>query len=249
MALKNDIVRALKQFLKSQSITYKQLAQELSLSEAALKRSFAQENFSLSRLDEICKVLNIDYEMLLELSHAQGPKVSALTIKQEALLVSNHRLLLVAICVQNGWTLEEITAYYDMTEPECIKHLIALEREGLIRLLRNNRIRRLLSQDFRWLPNGPIQQFFSDHAEAEFLNTSFSGKRDVRAYVMGLLSPRSIEQIHQKLGSVMAEFEELQVKDLALPARQRRNTGLLVAFRAWELSVFSAYKREEKPSV
>ena len=243
MAFKTDIVKALKQFLKTQSVTYKHLATELGLSEAALKRAFAQENFSLKRLDEICQVLNIDYETLLELSQSMGPKVSALTINQEELLVSDHRLLLVAICVQNGWTLEEITAYYDIDEPECIKHLIALEREGLIRLLRDNRIRRLLSQDFRWLKNGPIQQFFSEYAESEFLNTSFAGKRDVRAYVMGLLSPSSIDQIHQRLAVLMREFEDLQVKDLSLPARQRRNTGLLVAFRAWELSAFSKYKR------
>ena len=245
MAFREDITDALKRELKAQGLTYSQLARQLSLSEAAIKRAFSQSNFTLKRLDEICRVLNLDYEALIESSNAQTTKITLLSKEQEQFLVSDYRLLLVAICVQNGWTLEDITSYYEMSEPECVRHLIALEREGLIRLLRNNRIRRLISQDFQWRRDGPIEQFFNEFAESEFLKSGFAGKRDLRAYVMGLLTTDSINLIHERLHALMREFESLQVKDIPVPAKQRRNTGLLVAFRAWELSVFEQYKRQK----
>src|SRR6056300_187543 len=110
MAFREDITDALKRELKAQGLTYSQLARQLSLSEAAIKRAFSQSNFTLKRLDEICRVLNLDYEALIESSNAQTTKITMLSKEQEQFLVSDYRLLLVAICVQNGWTLEDITS-------------------------------------------------------------------------------------------------------------------------------------------
>jgi transcriptional regulator with XRE-family HTH domain len=243
---RHRLTAALKRALKSQGRTYRELAEALDLSEAAIKRAFAQENFSLERLDQIIEFLALDLEYILALAAEMAPKLTQLSEAQELFLVSDHRLLLVAICVQNGWTLDEICSYYDMDEPEGVRHLISLERQGLIRLLRDNRIRRLLSQDFRWLPDGPIQRFFQTFAEAEFLDGSFAGALETNSYVMGLLSPSSVERIYARLADLRREFEILQRQDLTLPAKARRHTGMLVALRSWELSVFAHFRRPRR---
>jgi len=79
MAFREDITDALKRELKAQGLTYSQLARQLSLSEAAIKRAFSQSNFTLKQLDEICRVLNLDYEALIESSNAQTTKITMLS--------------------------------------------------------------------------------------------------------------------------------------------------------------------------
>ena len=49
----------LKQQLKASSLTYRDIATALSLSEANIKRLFASRSFSLERLEQICALLGI----------------------------------------------------------------------------------------------------------------------------------------------------------------------------------------------
>jgi len=50
----------LKNELKAKGLTYKDVADELDLTEASVKRLFSTEDISLRRLDSICELLRID---------------------------------------------------------------------------------------------------------------------------------------------------------------------------------------------
>ena len=60
MTTSTRLVAALKRVLKSRSLTYRELAERLGLSESAVKHMFSTGNFSLKRLDHVCEVLAID---------------------------------------------------------------------------------------------------------------------------------------------------------------------------------------------
>ena len=51
MAQTTALIDALKQVLKEQSITYRQVAEHLDMSLASVKRLFSEKQFSLKRLD------------------------------------------------------------------------------------------------------------------------------------------------------------------------------------------------------
>ncbi len=53
------LIDALKRELKARSITYADLAARIDMSEASVKRMFAQKNFTLQRLDEILQATEI----------------------------------------------------------------------------------------------------------------------------------------------------------------------------------------------
>ena len=77
----------------------------------------------------------------------------------------------------------------------------------------------------------------------QFLDAAFALPEERRLYLSGAISPGSAEALARKLDHLAAEFAELQAADAPLPLAQKRNVGLVLATRAWELSVFAALRR------
>ncbi len=243
MANRKDLIEVLKNTLRSSGLTYADIGRQLKLSEISIKRGFAQRNFKLDRLEDICKLADLELGDLMRLADEQETKISSLTIEQEEELIADTKFLLVAICVQNAWQLDEILATYNLTEPECIRYLIRLESHGLIRLLPNNKVKRLLSQDFHWCIDGPIENFFKKQVQDEFFDASFSKRREIKQYFIGMLSSHSISVLEKELSTLQKTFSELQEADSKVATKLRRNVGLFIAFRPWELSSLSDFKR------
>ena len=57
MAQTRELIKSLKTALKAQGKTYADVAVELGLTEASVKRLFSQQSFSLSRLDQVCHLI------------------------------------------------------------------------------------------------------------------------------------------------------------------------------------------------
>lgn len=243
MSKRKEIIDILKKSLKQADLTYADVAQHLSLSETSIKRNFAQLNFSLQRLEAICELLGLDFTDLVRMADERRKRISMLTLEQEEELVEDLKFLLVAICVQNAWQMKEIVGYYNITEPECLRYLIKLERQGLIQLLPDDRVRRMLAHDFRWIPQGPIETFFESTVQSEFMSSHFGRSGELRIYLMGMLSRDSLNSLRGKLEMLAREFSSMQQDDARLPVRSRFNTGLMLALRPWELSVFADLKR------
>ena len=245
MAQRKELIDTLKKSLKSAGIKYSDIARHLQLSEISIKRNFAQNNFTLDRLEAICGMIDIDLIDLVRMTDDERVKISTMTREQEEEIVSDLKFTLVAICVQNAWQMDEIIHYYDITKEECIRYLIKLDRHGLINLLPNNRIRRMLAHDFRWIPQGPIETFFQNKVQSEFMGSSFTHAGELRIYLIGMLSRNSLNTLRNKMQLLAREYSALQQDDARLPARSRFNTGFMLAIRPWELSVFAEMKRKD----
>ena len=87
----NLVYDTLKQCLREQRFTYKQIAQKLNVSEASVKRNFSLQAFSLDKLEQICECLNLSLSDLFSLSQKQQEKISQLSEKQEMELLANYK--------------------------------------------------------------------------------------------------------------------------------------------------------------
>ena len=139
----------LKQCLREQRFTYKQIAQKLNVSEASVKRNFSLQAFSLDKLEQICECLNLSLSDLFSLSQKQQEKISQLSEKQEMELLANPKLLLAAVCVRDGWRFSEIIKHYNISEVEGSKLMTTVDKLKFIELLPNNRYKLLIAQNFR----------------------------------------------------------------------------------------------------
>ncbi len=244
MAQTNLIISTLKKTLKSHGKTYADVAKHLKLSEASVKRLFAQQTFSLNRLDAVCQMMEIEIsDLIQEANNTTARQISELTIEQEKEIANNLELLLVTILVINHWCMNDILEFYDFTEAQCIQYLAKLDRLNIIELLPNNHIKIKVSPNFKWHKNGHIQRFYRDTIEAEFFNSKFILDEEKLIVLNGMLSPESNIIFQRKLERLAREFDEMAKDDSVLPLGKRFGYTSILAVRDWRFSVFDTFKK------
>jgi len=243
MAEADQLVSTIKKQLKSQGMTYRDVAQALKLSEPSVKRLFASGRFTVGRLVQVANLLGYTLAELSREAQAAQPRISTLTETQEREVVSDPKLLVVAVCALNHWTMEEIVQTYRIDPPECIKYLLRLDKLGIIELLPGNRIRLNIARDFDWLPGGPIRRYFQSRALGDFLTSDFSQDDQAMAFVNGMLTDQALAQMQEELRKLRKRFAELHEESLAAPLSKRHGTSLLFAMRSWEPGDFVKLRR------
>jgi transcriptional regulator with XRE-family HTH domain len=238
-----QLISTIKRLLKSQGMTYRSLGKELGLSEPSVKRLFASGRLTVERLVQISNLLGYTLAELSREAQAGQARLSSLTENQEREVVSNPKLLMVAVCALNHWTIEEIVEYYELSIPECIKYLLQLDTLRIIDLLPGNRIRINVSRDFDWLPFGPIRQYFKTQGIDDFLKSNFAREDETMAFVHGMFTDHALAQILDELRRMRKRFAELHEESLSAPLSKRRGVGLLLAMRGWEPADFTKLRR------
>jgi len=241
------LVEALKRTLKARRITYGQVAKALRMSEASVKRMFSRNHFTLERLDRICELANTSLSELLREVDSAGSHVAQLAPEQEKEIVREPKLLLVAVCVLNQLTLEQIVQAYNLSKSECIQLLLKLERIKFLELLPNNQVKLRVARTFSWRPDGPIHQFFQSRAQNEYFRSRFDGTDEILLFVNGMLSRAAAQAMLARLKRLANEFSEMHSNDALLPVGERRPASLILAMRPWELDAFHALRRRKQP--
>lgn len=245
MAQTVPLMSALKQSLKSHGFCYRDVALHLNLSEASIKRLFSTHSLSLERLDSICQMMALEIsDLVLEMNQqALSNSVSQLSVRQEQELASDAVLVLVTVCVLNGWSLPDLIAYYHLDTAQCIHYLATLDRLQLISLLPKNKIKLRVASNFTWRQNGPIQQFFQHKLAVDFFNTRFDRADENLTVINGMLSASSMMLFQRKLRQLSQDFEELNNEDRALPLTERQGTTVVLAARNWQFGVFESIRK------
>ncbi len=237
------LIDILKKTLRGRRLTYADIAQGLSMSEANVKRMFASKRLTLDRLEAICRLMQMELSDLFQLYQEARQHITRLTAEQEKELVGDTKLLLVAVSVRNRLSYEDIVSHYHISETECIRYLTKLDKLKIIDLLPQNRIKLRIDEGFRWLPDGPIERFFEKQIQNQFLHSGFGGEFEKRLFLSGLFSDFSIQVLMRKMQMLAQEFTELHRQDTCLPLNKRRNIGFMLAIRPWELEVFRPLRR------
>jgi transcriptional regulator with XRE-family HTH domain len=244
MSSPETVLQVLRAEMRSAGITYRRLAERVGMSESSIKRVFASGDMSLARLARICKATGISMEDVLRQAADAAPQADTLTLAQERALVSDPRLLLVAICCVGQWSLAQIVETYDLTEAACVKYLVKLDRLGLIELKPANRYRMKVSRAFRWRPDGPVQHYFREFVVADYFAGRFDGTGETLLCVSARLSQPSAVDLVQKIQQLAGELARLHELDQRLGADERDGYTLILGLRSWEFAAFTSMRRE-----
>ena len=224
-------------------MTYKELAGRLGLSESAVKHMFSTGNFSLRRLDEVCAVLETDIGELVDISDSHEHKIEQLSEEQELEIMSDMRLLLVAYCLLNYWTFDEIVARYDISPEQGLKYLRRLDRMKFIDLQPGDRVRLLLANNFSWRKNGAIEKFFRSRVQNEFFGHHFQDDDSIRIVKNGMLTRKAVLQLIDKLKATGDLFDDATWDERKLSATERKGTTMVLAIRHWFFEGFRELER------
>jgi transcriptional regulator with XRE-family HTH domain len=243
MAQTAALLAALKKQLRANGFTYRDVARALELSEASVKRLFAQQEFTLPRLEKVCELAGVEFADLVDMARRQQRQLQALTEEQEAEIASDVLLLMVAVSVINGFSYQDLLDHYQINDTECVRKLAQLDRLKLIELMPGNRIKLRIAPNFRWAPDGPIQRFFLQYVERDFFDSRFDSDSEKLLVLNGLISNHGNLALQEKMDRLGLEFAEQMKKDAARPMAEKHGTTMVVALREWRYSLFEQYMK------
>jgi transcriptional regulator with XRE-family HTH domain len=243
MDASRQLLAAIRALLRERGMTYRELAEALGVSEPTIKRDFSRGDFSLSRLDRICEVLEVS---LADLAGGTGQARNSLTQlseQQERALVREPRLLLLTYLLVNDWKFGEITAAFAMDENALVSLLLRLDALKIVNYRPPNRVKKLTARNFTWRKDGPVHEYFLTRVAPEFLRARFDETGDEFRFIGGTLSAASLARMKVSMAQLADEFEELARHDARLPLELRDGCSALFALRKWEFSEFTRLRR------
>jgi DNA-binding Xre family transcriptional regulator len=236
------IVDTLKRVLRSRGLTYAALGRQIGLSEASVKRVFAQRTLTLARLESICRVLDLSVQELARLAsgaaEGAGGGVDSLTEAQEAALAADPQLLACFHLLANGHTPREVATALRADDRLLRRWLARLDALGLLARQPRKRVRLRVGTAINWRRNGPVRRVYEQQVREEFLRAEFTAPGESLQFRSAELSEASRQVMQRRVDRLVAEFADLAELDRRLPGREKRSTGMLVALRPWVLSMF-----------
>ena len=233
------LILTLKRVLKTRGVTYADLAERISLSEASVKRLFSQGTCTLERLEGICTALEIDMFELTKPARRELARGGQLSVKQEQTLAKDRVLLGVFYLAYNGWQIDDIVATYDFKRPQVFTLLRKLDASGVLDLLPGDKLRMKVGRNLRLRRRGPIELAYGRAVLVEFLKPEFDLVGGMFRFEFRELSTASFEVLKRKLERIADEVHEFAELDSMLASSERKTIGVAVGLRPWTVSMVS----------
>ena len=241
------IIDVLKRTLKTRGLTYRDVASKVNLSEASIKRVFAEETFTLQRLEKICTAIGMTVGELVRMaSETHDANSQYLTLEQEQLLAANQALLACFYLLLNGRPSSEIQTRLNLTDRELRSLYVKLDDARLAELQPGLKARLRVGPVVNWRSDGPVRRIYERQVKAEFLQSDFQGDGEALHFHSAELSEASASLLARKLEQLGHEFADFAKLDRDLPVRKKRSVALLLAFRPWVFSMFDGLQQARK---
>ena len=238
------LIDVIKQELKAQDKTYADVADALEISESSVKRMFSKKEMPLTRVDDICRILNTDFAELSRRVVHSTPLMTELTYEQETAVNKDPKLMLLAICVLSYWTFEQIVSTYQITEAQTTAGLLQLDKLGVIELKPLNRYRLKVAKTFKWRSDGPIRQFFLTNIVGEYFGGRFDREGETLMMVHGNINRAVAPLFVERLARIGQDFSAQHLADQRVDEKHRDGFTMIVGFRRWEFSAFTGLRRK-----
>jgi len=241
-----EIVETLKRLLKARGMTYAELARALRVSTPTVKRLFSQRSFTLERLEEILRILEVDFYELARISHGRREGPVELSQEQESALARDARLFTVFWLLCNEWRFDQIVSEYRVGAAQITAYFARLERLRLIDWRPGNRARLRVPKHYVWRAGGPLRKAYGLRVVTEFMRSRFDAPQDAFHFEAQELTPESAIVVKRRLERVAAEINELVEMDAAAPGKKRVTLGVLLACRPWSISIVHALRADSE---
>lgn len=244
MSQATRVVDTLKALLRAQDKTYKDVAVTLNLTEAGVKKALNSESLSLSRMEEICALLNISLLDLMQLSRdSNRDKQLVLTREQEEILAGDEELFVAYSLILTMLDPELICGEFNFTRNQLQKSILKLESLGLLTQMSNGQLRLKFEVNPVWLIDGPLLKRYGVALANEFVVETLRTGAGHTRFLRGKMTESSAEVFKNKMQKMEEEFALLCLPPTRNQASQMY--GYYHCIRPWSFSVIEKYRREK----
>lgn len=205
----------LKRVLKSRGLTYSDLADLMDVSEPTIKRLFVDRDCKLSRLDSICRLLDLSLPDLLEIADRNVEPVLSLTCEVEQVLADSPALFYLFLLLRDEMSLSDIGSIYGLDEADLHLYARDLERLGLIELSAKGSVTLSSTAPISFTLDGPLQQLHTD-LNMDFLKRSINhAVENPTAYVTisRRMRPETATLLDEDVRSMVERISKLARQD------------------------------------
>lgn len=242
LMLNQPVINALRKTLKSKGLTYKEIAEQIDLSESSVKRLFSDGTFTLERFIEICNVIGVSLLDLAKIADSQEVEMfHEYTIEQEKFFAKNLKYLAYFDQLLKMGSPKRVALVHSISKQQTSDFLSKLEKVGLIEWLPNDKVKFLTPREVVWRKNGELRKLLLESAKTEFLMSDFVNEFEFFKFSISDLSDSSIRRFRLKLEDLVREFGKEASFDKLLNEKSKK-VGLLVGMRPWNLSVLEKLK-------
>jgi len=234
MSQTRDILESLKKCLRTRGRTYRDVADALHISEASVKRIFSEQTFSLQRLEEVCRYLDMSFYDLARMTRLGSEDyISRLSLAQERGLAKDSLVLTYFYLLLTGRTPAEIAGEFGLDDQQQATMLARLSKLKLVELLPHNNGRLLTSRRIDWRTDGPIRKLYQSEVQQAFMASKFDGRNETFRFDTGELSAASVNLMIKKFEKLSQDFDEFAELDVSTPLSKKTAYGLMLGFRPW----------------
>ena len=234
MSQTKDLLNALKKCLRAKGLTYRDVAKALQLSEASVKRIFSEQTFSVSRLEDVCRFLDMSiYDLARLTRQTVEDEVTRLSVSQEQGLADDPLVLTYFYLLLTGRTPEKIASEFGLDDRQQNTMLVRLSRLKLVELYPTNNGRLLTGRRIDWRLDGPIRRMYEKEVQEAFLDSRFAAQDETFRFETGELSDASVKVILKKIERLTQDVDYYCELDITTPAAQKKAMALMIGFRPW----------------
>lgn len=223
---------SLKKYLKNNDITYKMLAQKINLTEIAVKKIFAKQDCSLSRLETICKALSTNPSELLKAFELEEDGIFHMSLEAEEHLAQDLDSYLLYRDLYNGMQIDQMPKTLRLTNNEIFKLLRVLEKLDLISVHENNKV--TFNNHHRHqlgIAGGPLGKALKKRfGPVYFEKTTAKIQTPNRTWLLtGQIGEDSSKEFIRELNQLVEKFRKTSRYE-RLTANRLKEFGLVIAF-------------------
>jgi transcriptional regulator with XRE-family HTH domain len=237
-----ELVDILKKNLRAKGFTYAYLAKELGLSEASVKRVFAERTLTLSRFCAVCEIAGLSFAELARQLRTVTDS-GYFSEEQEHELARDPKLFSYFYILMNGSPPARIVKEFEITAAESSRFLVKLDKLGLIELHPKDVVKPLVNRHVKWRPRGELMARYETKMREEFFASSFQDQGEQLRFVTGKLSPKSLARLERKIAQLLVDYDDLNEFDESVATPPHENVCLLVAYRPYTFSVIASLKK------
>lgn len=220
-----DLSTELRNILKARGITYKEIANQLEMSESGVKKTLTSKDISFNKLENILKIAKIDFKTLLSMADDETKRYVKLTKEQDDFFHKNIKHYNFLVQLQHFEMDIKILkkTHPKMPHAKIEKYITDLENIGLIKR-HENTIQSEITNGFRH--GKKLEETILKHTNKVFLkkleNIDNGKKNSSLFYGVGKfsLSPESLIEFKKAQKALLREFAERSTREAKIHSKK-----------------------------
>jgi len=242
----------LKELRRSHNVTYAEIGEAIGIKTDSVRNKFSRYDLNTREIIKIIRLFEMRADRFYELVYSNENTETMLTIDQEKKIVADHELLLWVICLLNAMSEDEIkTKYPYFGVKNSNKILRQLDKFGIIDRTAGINNRTTIKPNFKWQKNGPIQNFFLNHAAAEYFETStFSDLHEDVTCISYFTADTWNLYAQEKLKDLAKDLDtHARILNKKLPYDQKNFMTVVLAIRPFDYSGFDEFRIKNEADI